>query len=94
MLKVHEILLLFQRDKLHLHENILVRRFDSSLNNISLNHHEYLKLQFAPVVTGVEEAFDAGDKAKVVAIMTSPYLPDNVKPVAQALYDKYIELGE
>lgn len=53
---------------------------------------EYLKLQFEPVRAGLEAAFDANDLNKTMAIFTSPYLPDAIKPIAQEIYSKYLEL--
>lgn len=47
---------------------------------------------FRPVKEAFEKDFMEGNTERVVTILTSPNMPDNVKPIAQAIYDKYIEL--
>jgi hypothetical protein len=53
---------------------------------------EYLKLQFEPVRVGVESMINAGQYDKVISILTSPYLPESIKPIAQLIYNKFITL--
>jgi hypothetical protein len=64
----------------------------SELTMIYEAQDEYLKLQFEPVRAGVEAALNKSDYAKIMAILTSPYLPDNVKPITNQIYNKYMEL--
>lgn len=53
---------------------------------------EFLQAQFEPARNAFLKHFESGDIDKAIAILQSPYIPAEVKPIVQAIYDKYIEL--
>lgn len=69
--------------------------FKQQVYKFFMSQDEYLKLLLEPVSKGLEKAFDEDDEETVLKILKSPFLPEDIKPIAEDLLNQYIkEKGE